>query len=108
MPAARASPPRRLQIRRRPGVPALRQFRQPGVGAGAGEQRRFFDGHLPGGYRLEIVNIGDHVEQARRDQVVASPTLLRLSPLPQRRFIGDMSNTARLCDWLDVAPPAGT
>jgi circadian clock protein KaiB len=66
--------------------------------------RRFFDRHLAGRYRLEIVNIADHVEQARRDQVVASPTLLRLSPLPQRRFIGDMSDTERLCDWLDVAP----
>ena len=70
--------------------------------------RRFFDGHLAGRYRLEILNIGDNVDQARRDQVVASPTLLRLSPLPQRRFIGDMSDTTRLCIWLDVAPPAAT
>lgn len=70
--------------------------------------RRFFDRHLAGNYRLEIVDIGDHVDEARRDQVVASPTLLRLSPLPQRRFIGDMSNTARLCDWLGVAPSSGS
>ena len=70
--------------------------------------RRFFDRHLAGRYRLEIVNIGDHVDQARRDQVVASPTLLRLAPLPQRRFIGDMSDTTRLCDWLGVTPAAGS
>lgn len=68
--------------------------------------RRFFDVHLAGRYRLEILDIGDNVDQARRDQVVASPTLLRLSPLPQRRFIGDMSDTTRLCDWLDVTPPS--
>ena len=109
MPAARASRPPAAS--RSGGVQVFRLYvssASPVSARALVNARRFFDSHLPGGYRLEIVNIGDHVEQARRDQVVASPTLLRLSPLPQRRFIGDMSNTARLCDWLDVAPPAGT
>ena len=47
---------------------------------------------LPGQHQLVIVNISEHVEMARADQIVASPTLLRVSPLPLRRFIGDLSD----------------
>ncbi|MES2887758.1 MAG: circadian clock KaiB family protein [Pseudomonadota bacterium] len=67
--------------------------------------RRFFDEQLPGRYALEILNIADNVDLARQDQVIASPTLIRLSPLPQRRFIGDLSNIDRLFDMLQLAPP---
>lgn len=58
--------------------------------------RKFFDQHLPAQHRLEVLDIASHVQAARVDQVVASPTLLRVAPLPQRRFIGDMSDTERL------------
>ena len=58
--------------------------------------RRFLDETLPGRHRLAVLNIADHVKDARADQVVASPTLLRVSPLPVRRFIGDMSDVERL------------
>ena len=33
---------------------------------------------------------------ARAEQIVATPTLVRQEPLPVRRFIGDLSNTARV------------
>lgn len=58
--------------------------------------RRFLEKHLPGRYKLSVLDIGAHVELAKTDQVIASPTLVRLRPLPQRRFIGDMSDTERL------------
>jgi circadian clock protein KaiB len=64
--------------------------------------RRFCEAHLDGRYELEILNISENVEQAARDQVVAAPTLLRLKPLPLRRFIGDMSNPERLLDGLGL------
>jgi circadian clock protein KaiB len=64
--------------------------------------RQFCDTHLDGRYELEILNISENVEQAARDQVVAAPTLLRLKPLPVRRFIGDMSNPDRLLDGLGL------
>ena len=56
----------------------------------------FLEEVLPGRHRLSVMNIVEHVQTACADQVVASPTLLRVSPLPQRRFIGDLSDTARL------------
>jgi circadian clock protein KaiB len=68
--------------------------------------RTFFEAHLPGLHRLAVLDIAQHVAQARTDQIVASPTLIRLLPLPQRRFIGDMSDTARLRLSLGIASPS--
>ncbi len=62
--------------------------------------RRFCEQYLPGRYELEILTIADNVPQASEDQVVAAPTLIRLWPMPTRRFIGDMSNTRRLLQGL--------
>lgn len=58
--------------------------------------RRFFAEHLPGRHRLSVLELAAHVDLARADQIVASPTLIRLSPLPLRRLIGDMSNMERV------------
>jgi circadian clock protein KaiB len=64
--------------------------------------RRLFDEHLKGRYELEIIDIADNVASAIEDQVVAAPTLVKLSPAPVRRFIGDMSNAGRILRGLDV------
>jgi len=66
--------------------------------------RAFCEAHLPGRYELEILSIADNVERAAHDEVIAAPTLLRVWPLPVRRFIGDMSNPDRLLDGLDLRP----
>jgi len=67
--------------------------------------RRFFERHLPGQHRLHVLDIATHVASARDDQIIASPTLIRMSPLPRRRFIGDMSDTARLRESLGLVAP---
>ncbi len=64
--------------------------------------RRLLEDNLAGRYSLEILAIAEHVEQAARDHIVASPTLLRLQPEPVRRFIGDLSDTARVLAGLGV------
>jgi circadian clock protein KaiB len=58
--------------------------------------RNFFDHHLPGQHSLDVIDIASHVDAARADQIIASPTLIRVAPLPRLRFIGDMSDTERL------------
>ncbi|QNP47251.1 circadian clock protein KaiB [Diaphorobacter aerolatus] len=58
--------------------------------------RRFLNKHLPERHQLSVLDIRATVAQAKADQVIASPTLVRMLPLPQRRFIGDMSDTERL------------
>ena len=64
--------------------------------------RAFCEEHLQGRYQLEILSIGEHVAQAAQDEIIAAPTLIRIWPLPVRRFIGDMSNPERLLDGLNL------
>ncbi|TWO72762.1 circadian clock protein KaiB [Caenimonas sedimenti] len=64
--------------------------------------RAFCEQHLAGRYQLEILSIADNVDKAMQDQVLAAPTLVRVSPLPVRKFIGDMSNADRLLDGLGL------
>jgi circadian clock protein KaiB len=68
--------------------------------------RAFCEEHLHGRYQLEILSIVENVEQAARDEIIAAPTLVRIWPLPVRRFIGDMSNPARLLEGLGVSSTA--
>ncbi len=69
--------------------------------------RSFCEQRLPGRYRLEIVNVADDVDAAVADQVVASPTLIKLEPRPPQRFIGDLSDAVRLAVRLQLpAEPA--
>jgi circadian clock protein KaiB len=69
--------------------------------------RRFLDANFAGRYKLTILDIADHVARARADQIVASPTLVRVEPQPLRRFIGDMSNDARLSAAMGLPPSSG-
>lgn len=69
--------------------------------------RRICEEHLRGRYDLEVVDICQHPELARTDQIIAAPTLVKQQPLPVRRFVGDMSRTDRLLAGLGlpVGPP---
>lgn len=46
---------------------------------------------LPGNYDLEIVDLYDHPERAREQEIIAAPTLVKLAPPPRRRLIGNMA-----------------
>ena len=58
--------------------------------------------YLDGRFDLEIVDIYQHPTLAAADQIVAAPTLLKLSPLPVRRIIGDLSDIARVLRGLGL------
>jgi circadian clock protein KaiB len=59
---------------------------------------------LKGRYELTVVDLYEHQERAREDQIVVAPTLVRLSPLPVRRVIGDLSQTERVLAALNLQP----
>lgn len=65
--------------------------------------RRICEQHLRDRYDLEVVDITRHPARARAEQLVAVPTLIKLAPLPVRRFIGDMSQTERILGGLELA-----
>jgi circadian clock protein KaiB len=48
--------------------------------------------HFSSGHEIEIVDLLEHPLRALADGIVVTPTLLRLSPLPIRRVIGNLSD----------------
>ena len=60
------------------------------------------EGHLKGRYQIEVIDLVEHPQLARGDQIVAIPTLVRKLPFPVRKIIGDLSNTAGVLVGLDL------
>ena len=58
--------------------------------------------NLAGRYRISVIDVVAQPQLAKADNIVALPTLVRRSPKPARRLIGDLSDTARLLTLLDV------
>jgi circadian clock protein KaiB len=57
---------------------------------------------LRGRYELSVVDLSQTPALAAHHQIVAAPTLVRERPLPQRKFIGDMSDRDKILRGLDV------
>jgi circadian clock protein KaiB len=68
--------------------------------------QRICDEHLEGRYRLEVIDLLEHPQLARGDQIFALPTLVRKLPPPLRRLVGDLSDTERALVGLDLRPRA--
>jgi circadian clock protein KaiB len=64
--------------------------------------RALCERYLPGAYELEVINLYEHPSLASGEHIIASPTCVREFPLPPRRVIGDMSNSARVLAGLDL------
>ena len=58
--------------------------------------------HRP--YTLKVVDVFKHPEQAEADAVSATP-MVKVSPLPMRRLVGDLDNPAKILQML--ASPNG-
>ena len=57
---------------------------------------------LKNGCDLKVIDIYQQPELARKNQIVATPTLIMAFPKPVRRFIGNLTNTTGLFVELDV------
>jgi circadian clock protein KaiB len=66
--------------------------------------RRVCDEHLPGRYRIDIIDLLENPELARAAEIIAVPTLVRRLPLPVRTIIGDLSDTDRVLVGLQLRP----
>ena len=54
--------------------------------------RALCDSRLSGRYELEVVDAAEQPGLAEEQRILATPTVIRLAPLPQRRVIGDLSD----------------
>jgi circadian clock protein KaiB len=57
--------------------------------------------HLAGRCDIAVIDLIGQPELARRDDIVAIPTLVREAPGPIRKIVGDLSNTDRVLAQLE-------
>jgi circadian clock protein KaiB len=66
--------------------------------------RTICEDHLQGRYDLEVIDIYQHPEHVKAEQIVVTPTLVKQFPLPVRKLIGDLSDKERVLAALDIEP----
>jgi circadian clock protein KaiB len=64
--------------------------------------RKICEENLKGFYDLEVIDIYQNPQASRDAQIVVAPTLVKLLPLPLRRFIGDLSDKEKILAGLDL------
>ncbi len=62
----------------------------------------FCKDHVPGKFKIEIVDVVSKPGLAQRDNILAVPTVLKKAPSPERRLIGDCSDMAQMLVGLDL------
>jgi circadian clock protein KaiB len=58
--------------------------------------RAICDEHFASEHELEIVDLLEHPRRGLADGIIVTPTLLKLSPLPVQRVVGNLSDTRQL------------
>ena len=66
--------------------------------------KKICEQHLANQYNIEIIDLVRHPELARKDQILAIPTLIRSLPPPLKKIIGDLSNSEKVLLGLDMEP----
>jgi circadian clock protein KaiB len=60
---------------------------------------------VPGRYELSVVDVDEQPELAEQEQIVLTPTVVRSSPLPAVRVVGDLSDDERTAAALALPTP---
>jgi circadian clock protein KaiB len=66
--------------------------------------REICERYLPGRYNLQVIDIYQQPALAEADQIIVAPTLVKKSPGPLRKVIGDLSDRGRILLGLDLCP----
>jgi len=66
--------------------------------------KKYCDAHLHNNYAIEVIDLLTSPQLAEVDQIFAIPTLVRKSPLPVKKIIGDLSNEAKVLAGLEIIP----
>jgi circadian clock protein KaiB len=64
--------------------------------------RQVCDERLQGRFELEVIDVYQLPALAKDDQIIATPTLVKVLPAPLRRFIGDLSRLENVLFGMDV------
>lgn len=69
--------------------------------------RALCESRLAGSYEIEVVDVTKRPGLAEDEHVLATPTAVRLAPLPQLRVIGDLSDHRRAAMALGLPDISG-
>ena len=64
--------------------------------------KRICSERLKDRFQIEVIDLLEHPEDARREQIVAIPTLMKITPKPQRILVGDFSQEQYVVKGLDM------
>ena len=64
--------------------------------------RAFCEKYLENQYELQVIDVYQQPQIAKSVDIFALPLLIKKSPLPERRLIGDMSNSDKLLKSLNL------
>jgi len=59
--------------------------------------------HLAGRHEIEIVDVLKDPKRALSDSVLLTPTLVKLSPAPERKMVGALSSKEAVLDMLGLS-----
>ncbi len=57
---------------------------------------------LKGRCKIKLIDLYKHPAWGKSEQIVATPTLVKKFPLPERRVIGDLSDADRVLSGLEL------
>lgn len=75
----------------------------PGCSRAIASIKMFCDRFLKGRYSLEVIDVYQQPELADQQRILATPTLVRMHPLPFRRLVGNLSDPERLSAALGLS-----
>jgi circadian clock protein KaiB len=64
--------------------------------------KQICEDHLKDRYSLEIIDVYQQQKVAEQEQLIALPLLIKKCPLPERRMIGDLSDTGKVLKGLGL------
>ncbi len=64
--------------------------------------RALCEERLQGRYSLDVIDIYQLPALAKDEQIVATPTLVKVLPAPLRRFIGDLASAEKVLFGMDL------
>ncbi|HUR58075.1 MAG TPA: circadian clock KaiB family protein [Opitutaceae bacterium] len=74
----------------------------PRSGQAIANVRSLCEEYLSGRYDLEVIDIYQQPAIAASEQIIAAPTLIKKTPAPTRRMIGDLSNRDKILIALNL------
>ena len=64
--------------------------------------KRISETHLEGKYRIEVIDLRKNPELAKKENILALPTLVRKLPVPIKNIIGTLADDEKVLIGLDV------